>query len=61
MSEWANISKPLENRYKFRNTFYHSEPKLDILNPSPSDFGAYDFVISSEVFEHYSTSRSDSV
>jgi SAM-dependent methyltransferase len=52
MSEWGSITKPLEKLYTFRNTFYHAEPKLDILNPSPSDFGAYDFVISSEVFEH---------
>ncbi|MDQ2840936.1 MAG: hypothetical protein M3Y72_07855, partial [Acidobacteriota bacterium] len=27
MSEWTNISKPLEKLYRFQNTFYHSEPK----------------------------------
>jgi SAM-dependent methyltransferase len=52
MSEWARIADGLSSKFTFKNTFYHAEPKLDILHPAPADLGAYDFVISSEVFEH---------
>jgi SAM-dependent methyltransferase len=52
MSECSRISDLLAQRFNYTNTFYHTEPKLDILNPEPRHEDAYDFVISSEVFEH---------
>jgi SAM-dependent methyltransferase len=36
----------------FRNTFLDAEPQFDLLQPGPADLASYDFVISSEVFEH---------
>ncbi len=42
----------LAERFDYRNTFYHREPRFDITNPPPEEFGQYDFVLSAEVFEH---------
>jgi SAM-dependent methyltransferase len=42
----------LEEKLGYHNTFFHREPRLDIAHPPESEFGQYDFVISSEVFEH---------
>jgi SAM-dependent methyltransferase len=52
MSEWGRISDILADKFNFVNTFYHTEPKLDILNIDTSIRGSFDFVICSEVFEH---------
>lgn len=52
MSDWERISDALADRFTFRNTFLHADPKFDVLHPTPEDIAAYDFVISSEVFEH---------
>jgi SAM-dependent methyltransferase len=38
--------------FDYRNTFYAREPRLDITAPSNGELGAYDFIVSSEVFEH---------
>jgi SAM-dependent methyltransferase len=38
--------------FDYRNTFYNREPRLDIIAPPEDQLGAYDFVVSSEVFEH---------
>ncbi len=45
-------SERLEEKLGYHNTFFHREPRLDIAHPPESEFGQYDFVISSEVFEH---------
>ncbi len=42
----------LETRFSYTNTFYHREPRLDLLHPDEREFGKYDFVICSEVLEH---------
>jgi SAM-dependent methyltransferase len=42
----------LESRFSYVNTFYHREPRLDLLHPDEREFGKYDFVICSEVLEH---------
>jgi SAM-dependent methyltransferase len=42
----------LEAKLGYHNTFFDREPRLDIAHPPESEFGRYDFVISSEVFEH---------
>ncbi len=44
--------KLLAEKLDYRNTHYHKEPRFDIVNMDPSHAGAYDFLISSEVFEH---------
>jgi SAM-dependent methyltransferase len=52
MSETATISDILAVKLAYKNTFYHAEPTFDILHPKAEDLDAFDFVISSEVFEH---------
>jgi SAM-dependent methyltransferase len=52
MTDWNEYARRLGEKFDYRNTFYNREPKFDITNPPPEDFGTYDFLISSEVFEH---------
>src|SRR5208337_5051049 len=52
LSDWGGYAAPLALKYRYRNTFFHSEPKLDITNPPDSMRGSLDFLISSDVFEH---------
>ena len=42
----------LAEKFDYRNTFYDRPPRFDIANPAPEELGQYDFLISSEVFEH---------
>ena len=34
MSDAPNLAAQLERRFKYRNTFYHQEPRLDIHRPA---------------------------
>ncbi|MBK7960893.1 MAG: methyltransferase domain-containing protein [Bdellovibrionales bacterium] len=52
MSDWLEYAKVLSEKLSYRNTFYDEAPQFDILNPKSEDFNRYDFVISSDVFEH---------
>ena len=52
MSDAPRLAAPLARRLRYRNTFYHQEPRLDIQSPGAEHLGAHDFVISSDVFEH---------
>lgn len=52
MTDWNEYARRLGEKFDYRNTFYNREPQFDITNPPPEDFGRYDFLISSEVFEH---------
>ena len=51
MSDWVGYANRLEKKLKYQNTFYHQEPKLDIME-EPATFDEYDFIFSSDVFEH---------
>lgn len=46
----------LAKLFDYRNTFFDREPRLDLASPNPADPahapGQYDFILSSEVFEH---------
>ena len=42
----------LADRLNYRNTFFDREPKFDITSPAEHEFGQYDFILSSDVFEH---------
>jgi hypothetical protein len=42
----------LAQKFDYRNTFYDTAPKLDLAKPPQAEFGVYDFLVSSEVFEH---------
>ena len=52
MTDWNEYARRLGEKFDYRNTFYNREPKFDITNPPPEEFGRYDFLISSEIFEH---------
>ena len=52
ISDSADYAERLAARFEYRNTHYHKEPRFDIVNPSETEWGRYDFLIASEVFEH---------
>jgi SAM-dependent methyltransferase len=52
MSDWEGYAPLLADRFDYTNTFYHCEPRLDIADIPESSVGRYDFLISSDVFEH---------
>jgi len=52
MTDWPEYARRLADKFDYRNTFYNREPRFDITDPPREDFGKYDFLISSEIFEH---------
>lgn len=52
MSDWHGYAKLLSKKFGYENTFYDRRPHLDIMNLTEKYLGKYDFVISSDVFEH---------
>jgi SAM-dependent methyltransferase len=53
MTDWKGAAVKLAEKFEYRNTYYHKEPRLDISAASiPSELMTNDFVISSDVFEH---------
>lgn len=52
MSGAGAYAERLPARLGFVNTFFHKEPRLDITSPGLEWRGRWDFVISSDVFEH---------
>ena len=55
MSDSPNLALELSKKFDYVNTFYHTDPFLDIYNETHvSIYNNLDFIISSEVFEHIS-------
>jgi SAM-dependent methyltransferase len=52
MSDWEEYAYRLKHKLNYRNTYYHKEPQLDIISLPPDLEGKFDFIISSDVFEH---------
>ena len=52
LSDAINYAAPLAARFSYENTFYHTDPRLDIVDVDASRLGRYDFIIASDVFEH---------
>ena len=52
LSDPAQYANLLTAKFDYRNTFYDREPRFDIAHPNQEEFGKYDFLMSSEVFEH---------
>jgi SAM-dependent methyltransferase len=52
MSDWPVTADVLHKQFDYENTFYHQEPRLDISDATSGQTGTYDFIVSSEVFEH---------
>jgi SAM-dependent methyltransferase len=43
---------PLAERFDYTNTYYDRDPYLDLTNVHHELYGTYDFILSSDVFEH---------
>ena len=52
MSDRTGLARRLAKRFDYRNTFYHREPRLDILHVPDEWLQSLDFLISSDVLEH---------
>ena len=52
MSDWRGYANQLEKTLGYVNTYYHKEPRLDITQADTAAGEKYDFIISTEVFEH---------
>ena len=52
LSDWEGYAGPLARCFNYTNTFFHTEPRLDISNLPDNQKGLYDFVIATEVLEH---------
>lgn len=52
MTDSGVYTKLLSKKFSYTNTFYHREPKLDILDIEGHQLGYADFIICSDVFEH---------
>jgi SAM-dependent methyltransferase len=54
LSDWQGYAVGLAKKFTYTNSYFHQEPYLDITSVDPSYFERYDFIISSDVFEHIS-------
>jgi SAM-dependent methyltransferase len=52
LSDSEGYASRLAARLAYRNTFLHTEPRLDIAAVPPELSARYDFLIASDVFEH---------
>jgi SAM-dependent methyltransferase len=52
ISDSADYAERLAEKFDYRNTHYHKDPAFDITQVPEGEYGAYDFLIASEVFEH---------
>lgn len=59
MSDWEGYADRLKSKLGYVNTFYHTEPRLDITNVPETAAGTQRFLISSDVFEHIPVSALD--
>jgi SAM-dependent methyltransferase len=52
MSDWDGYAERLARVFDYTNTYYHREPRLDITRVPEALCSSFDFVVSSDVFEH---------
>jgi SAM-dependent methyltransferase len=52
LSDQLSYATILAGKFDYTNTFYDREPRIDITEPHPDRHGTYDFILSSDVFEH---------
>jgi len=52
LSDAAAYAVPLAARFDYTNTWYHTEPRLDIAAIPDARIGTLDFLVASDVFEH---------
>src|SRR6266699_2252236 len=52
LSDQLSYASRLSGKFDYTNTFYDRQPHLDITEPHPDRHGTFDFILSSDVFEH---------
>jgi SAM-dependent methyltransferase len=52
LSDWEGYAGPFARCFNYTNTYFHTEPRLDISNVPEDRTGRYDFAIATEVLEH---------
>lgn len=52
LSDDACVARAFAAAFDYTNTFFHTEPQLDITRIPDDQAGRYDFVTASDVFEH---------
>lgn len=52
LSDSRTYAAPLARLFDYENTYFHTAPRLDILDVPEKRRGRYDFLIASDVFEH---------
>jgi SAM-dependent methyltransferase len=52
MSDHPCYAAPLAKKLSYTNTYYDREPFMDITEAHPDQHASYDFILSSDVFEH---------
>jgi SAM-dependent methyltransferase len=52
LSDSPQYADRLADKLDYRNTYFHREPFFDITRVDEAEFGRYDFLLASEVFEH---------
>jgi SAM-dependent methyltransferase len=52
LSDQLSYAGLLAGKFDYINTFYDREPRIDITEAHPERHGTYDFILSSDVFEH---------
>ncbi len=52
LSDQLSYATRLAGKFDYTNTFYDRQPHLDITEAHPDRHGSYDFILSSDVFEH---------
>lgn len=52
MSDWEGYAIPLADKLGYKNTYFHKDPRMDITSIDPAVEEKFDFIISSDVFEH---------
>jgi SAM-dependent methyltransferase len=52
LSDSMQYTEALAAKLDYRNTYFHREPRFDITDVPEAETGLYDFLLSSEVFEH---------
>jgi SAM-dependent methyltransferase len=52
MTDWEGYAVPLAEKLNYQNTYYHQEPRLDIMDIPAAMEHTLDFIITSDVFEH---------
>lgn len=52
VSDWIGYADLLSLKFSYINTYFHKDPKFDILHIPSDEDNKYDFIIISEVLEH---------